>query len=175
MKHLPKNYYKILKKKGIKCIAFNKYNPIITVVHNNRDHRKLLIVDGQYGFVGGINIADEYINKIQPFGYWKDNGIMLEGKGVLNMVTLFLEMWNVFSKDKSEKLEDYIVDCKNQESEGYVQVFGDGPSPLYNDHVGENTYLNMINQSNKYLYITTPYLIIDYNMIQSLKFLSDQD
>ncbi len=167
MKHLPRKYHKTLIKKGIKCTVFNKYNPVITVVHNNRDHRKLLIVDGEYGFIGGINIADEYINKIQPFGHWKDNGIMLQGSGVKNMIVLFLEMWNVFSKDKSELFEDYINESY-YESNGYVQVFGDGPLPLYSDHVGENTYLNLINQANKYLYITTPYLIVDYNMIHSL-------
>lgn len=167
MKHLPRKYHKTLIKKGIKCTVFNKYNPVITVVHNNRDHRKLLIVDGEYGFIGGINIADEYINKIQPFGHWKDNGIMLQGTGVKNMIVLFLEMWNVFSKDKCESFEDYINESYH-ESNGYVQVFGDGPLPLYSDHVGENTYLNLINQANKYLYITTPYLIVDYNMIHSL-------
>ena len=172
MKHLPRKYYKTLNSKGIKCIVFNKYNPVITVVHNNRDHRKLLIVDGEYGFIGGINIADEYINKIQPFGHWKDNGIMLHGTGVKNMTILFLEMWNVFSKDKNENFENYIKESNDQVSNGFVQVFGDGPLPLYKDHVGENTYLNMINQANKYLYITTPYLIIDYNMIHSLKLAS---
>ena len=167
MKHLPRKYHKTLIKKGIKCTVFNKYNPIITVVHNNRDHRKLLIVDGEYGFIGGINIADEYINKIQPYGHWKDNGIMLQGAGVKNMIVLFLEMWNVFSKDKTEIFDNYISESY-QEANGFVQVFGDGPLPLYEDHVGENTYLNLINQANKYLYITTPYLIIDYNMIHSL-------
>ena len=168
MKHLPRKYYKTLIKKGIKCEVFNKYNPVITVVHNNRDHRKLLIVDGDFGFIGGTNIADEYINKIQPFGHWKDNGIMLQGAGVKNMTILFLEMWNVFSKNKTEEFEDYINELNSEEANGFVQVFGDGPLPLYNDHVGENTYLNFINQANKYLYITTPYLIIDYNMIHSL-------
>lgn len=168
MKHLPRHYYKTLNNKGIKCTVFNKYNPIITVVHNNRDHRKLLIVDGEYGFIGGINIADEYINKIQPFGHWKDNGIMLHGTGVKNMTILFLEMWNVFSKNKIEVFENYVTLSNEQKANGFVQVFGDGPLPLYEDHVGENTYLNLINQANKYLYITTPYLIIDYNMIHSL-------
>lgn len=167
IKHLPRKYYKVLRKKGIKCTVFNPYNPVITVVHNNRDHRKLLIIDGLYGFIGGINIADEYINKIQPFGYWKDNGMMLDGEGVKNMVILFLEMWGIYSKDKNEEFEKYIVDVKKP-TEGYVQVFGDGPLPLYSEHIGENTYLNIINQSNKYLYITTPYLIVDYNMINSL-------
>ena len=168
MKHLPRKFYKKLIDKGIKCIVFNRYNPVVTVVHNNRDHRKLLIVDGEYGFVGGINIADEYINKIQPFGHWKDNGILLDGEGVKNMVILFLEMWNIFSKTGDEPFEKYIVEQNKENSNGFVQVFGDGPLPLYVDHIGENTYLNIINQSDKYLYITTPYLIVDYNMIHSL-------
>ena len=168
MKHLPRKFYKTLIDKGIKCIVFNRYNPVVTVVHNNRDHRKLLIVDGEYGFVGGINIADEYINKIQPFGHWKDNGVLLDGEGVKNMVILFLEMWNIFSKTGDEPFEKYIVEQNKENSNGFVQVFGDGPLPLYVDHIGENTYLNIINQSDKYLYITTPYLIVDYNMIHSL-------
>lgn len=168
MKHLPRNYYKQLQRMNIKCIVFNKYNPVVTVVHNNRDHRKLLIVDGEYGFIGGINIADEYINEIKPFGHWKDNGIMLYGEGVKNMVILFLEMWNVYSKNKQESFEEYIKENNKQESNSFVQVFGDGPLPLYADNIGESTYLNIINQSDKYLYITTPYLIVDYNMINSL-------
>ena len=102
MKHLPRKYHKTLIKKGIKCTVFNKYNPVITVVHNNRDHRKLLIVDGEYGFIGGINIADEYINKIQPYGHWKDNGIMLQGAGVKNMIVLSLE--NTFHISKNNTI-----------------------------------------------------------------------
>jgi cardiolipin synthase len=90
MKHLPRKYHKTLIKKGIKCTVFNKYNPVITVVHNNRDHRKLLIVDGEYGFIGGINIADQYINEIELFGYWKDTGIKVQGEAVNEMTKLFL-------------------------------------------------------------------------------------
>ena len=91
---LPYGYNKILEKKGIKCIAFNPFKPLISLVMNNRDHRKITVIDGHTGFTGGINLADEYINEKIRFGHWKDTGIMLKGEGVWNLTMMFLEMWN---------------------------------------------------------------------------------
>ena len=81
---------------GIKCLQFNPFTPVISLAVNNRDHRKIVVVDGKVGFTGGMNLADEYINEIERFGYWKDNLIRLEGPGVWSLATLFLDMWNAF-------------------------------------------------------------------------------
>ena len=165
---LPYRYDKILESRGIKCMAFNKFVPIISLAMNNRDHRKITVIDGHTGFTGGINLADEYINKKERFGYWKDTGIMLKGEAVWNLTTMFLHMWNSFryadedySKYKPHiHIEDLVVD------DGYVQPYGD--TPLDEEVVGENVYLNIINSAKRYVYIFTPYLIIDNEMMTAL-------
>ena len=91
---LPYGYDKIMEKKGIKCIAFNPFKPLLSLAMNNRDHRKITVIDGHTGFTGGINLADEYINEKVRFGHWKDTGVMLKGQGVWNLTIMFLEMWN---------------------------------------------------------------------------------
>lgn len=165
---LPPKYYKKLQEKGIKCAAFNPFRPIISVVMNNRDHRKIFVVDGYIGFTGGINLADEYINKIERFGYWKDTGIRIEGEGVWSLTVMFLEMWNYIVRST----EDYsafmpsVYQKATFESDGFVQPYGD--SPLDHENVGENIYLNIISRAKKYVYIFTPYLIIDHEMLVAL-------
>ena len=164
---LPAGYYKKLQKKGIKCAAFNPFRPIISVVMNNRDHRKILVVDGVYGFTGGINIADEYINEKVRFGYWKDTGIRIQGEAVWNFTAMFLEMWDYIRHETSNldkfrpKLPQYAA-----QDHGFVQPYGD--TPLDRENVGENVYLNMISRAKDYLYIYTPYLIIDQEMQTAL-------
>lgn len=163
---LPANYPKILEEKGIKCIAFNHLNPFLGVILNNRDHRKIMIIDGITAFSGGINIADEYINLTHPYGHWKDNGIRIKGESVWNFTVMFLNMWNSY-KNEDKNYRKYQVDFKEKYQEnGYVVPYGE--SPLDNEIVGENVYLNIIHQANHYLYILTPYLIIDTDMINSL-------
>ena len=100
--NLPSHYADFLRKKGIKCIVFNRYIPIFSSVFNNRDHRKILVIDGDVAFTGGINFADEYINEKQRFGYWKDNGVRITGKAVYSMTQMFLQMWNAFALEKVE-------------------------------------------------------------------------
>lgn len=165
---LPYHYYKTLEREGIKCIAFNPFVPFFSVVMNNRDHRKIMVIDGYTGFTGGINLADEYINEIHPHGYWKDTGIMLKGEAVWNLTLMFLQTWNGLRKTS----EDYALYRPHVyyqgefESDGYVQPYGD--TPLDHETVGENVYLNIINQSKDYVYIYTPYLIIDNEMVTAL-------
>lgn len=165
---LPPKYYKKLQLKGIKCAAFNPFMPVISVVMNNRDHRKIFVVDGKVGFTGGINLADEYINKIQRFGYWKDTGIRIEGEGVWNLTTMFLEMWNyiVHSSEDYAMFKPSVYQTLPFETDGFVQPYGD--SPLDHENVGENIYLNILGRAKHYVYIFTPYLIIDNEMMTAL-------
>ena len=165
---LPPNYYKVLQKKGIKCAAFNTFRPIISVVMNNRDHRKILVVDGTVGFTGGINLADEYINKIERFGYWKDTGIRIEGEGVWSFTNMFLSMWNYIlrSSEDYEAFKPSVYQKQPFAEDGFVQPYGD--SPLDHENVGENVYLNIISKAKDYVYIFTPYLIIDHETLVTL-------
>lgn len=164
---LPTSYPKQMKEKGIKCIAFNKLNPFLGVIMNNRDHRKMMIIDGKTVFSGGMNLADEYINLEHPYGKWKDNGIKITGEAVWNFTIMFLNMWNSYRKDDEDyKKYKYDFSKENLEQNGYTIPYGE--TPLDNEIVGENVYLNIINQAQKYVYIMTPYLIIDTDMINSL-------
>ena len=164
---LPTSYPKQMKEKGIKCIAFNKLNPFLGVIMNNRDHRKMMIIDGKTVFSGGMNLADEYINLEHPYGKWKDNGIKITGEAVWNFTIMFLNMWNSYRKDDEDyKKYKYDFSKENLEQTGYTIPYGE--TPLDNEIVGENVYLNIINQAQKYVYIMTPYLIIDTDMINSL-------
>lgn len=164
---LPDNYDKILEEKGIKCIDFNKLKLVLAVILNNRDHRKILVIDGRVAFSGGINIADEYINEKERFGHWKDNAIMVKGEAVWNFTNIFLEIWNAYREEK-RKYTDYKYDFSNEklETDGFICPYGE--NPLDGEQVGENVYMNILNQATKYCYIFTPYLIIDSEMISAL-------
>lgn len=167
---LPPHYETVLKKKGIKCVCFNPFRPILSVVMNNRDHRKITVVDGKIAYTGGFNLADEYINTKQRFGYWKDAGLRMTGSCVWNFTSMFLEMWG-FITGKEEDYEAY-KNCSMQteeetkDSTGFIQPYAD--SPLDYEYVGENVYLNLINHAKKYIYIFTPYLIIGSEMKTAL-------
>lgn len=164
---LPTNYPKKMEEKGIKCVAFNKLNPFLGVIMNNRDHRKMMIIDGKTVFSGGMNLADEYINLEHPYGIWKDNGIKIKGDAVWNFTVMFLNMWNAYKKEDSNyNIFKYEFSKENLNNIGYVVPYFE--TPLDSEIVGENVYLNIINQATKYLYIFTPYLIIDTDMINSL-------
>mgnify|MGYP000251344953 CR=1 FL=1 len=167
--NLPYKYDRILEARGIKCMAFNPFIPFVSLAMNNRDHRKILVIDGHTGFTGGINLADEYINTKERFGYWKDTGIMLKGEGVWNLTTMFLHMWNSFrpTDEDYDKFRPHVHLNKLVQHDGYIQPYGD--SPLDEEVVGENVYLNLINNAKKYVYIFTPYLIIDNEMATALK------
>lgn len=165
---LPANYYKTLQEKGIKCAAFNPFKPVMSVIMNNRDHRKIVVVDGKVGYTGGINLADEYINKVERFGYWKDTGVRLEGEAVWSLTAMFLQMWTYIvgpSKDFTKYMPS-VYQTKPFVSDGYVQPYGD--SPLDHENVAENIYMNIINNANDYVYIFTPYLILDHEMMTAL-------
>lgn len=161
-------YYKSLQKEGIKCVKFNPFVPVVSNFHNNRDHRKIVVVDGKIGFTGGINLADEYINVKKPFGHWKDSAIRLEGEGVKSLVLMFLRFYNLCAK-QTEDFAPYIPARYEQfEGEGFVQPYGDGPRPLYGRHLGEDVYIGILGAAKKYCWIMTPYLIIDYRMREAM-------
>lgn len=166
---LPYGYDRELERSGVHCIAFNTFKPILSIVMNNRDHRKILVIDGKVGFTGGINLADEYINEKVRFGHWKDTAVMLRGEAVQSLTLLFLEMWNAFRPTDSnfEQFMPRFEENEYPKSDGYVLPYGD--SPLDDEILAENVYLNIINHAKRYLYIFTPYLIIDNETITSLR------
>lgn len=164
--HLPNDYIEQLEKMGFKAVAFNEVKPWLGIIMNNRDHRKMMIIDGKVAISGGINISDEYINKKERFGHWKDNVIVVKGEGVYNFVVMFLSLWNAY-KHEDEDYSKYKVDQKKEyKANGYLAAYCD--NPLDDELVAENIYLNIINQAKKYLYISTPYLIIDSEVQKAL-------
>ena len=165
---LPDDYDKTLEKFGIQCTVFNPFHPIWSTVQNNRDHRKIVVIDGITAFTGGSNLADEYINAIDRFGHWKDAGIMVKGDAAWSFTVMFLQMWDTLRKsDEYYTAFKPVMKYDYTSSPGYVQPYDD--SPLDYENVGEHIYLQIINRANKYIYITTPYLIIDDNMVSALK------
>ena len=165
---LPYKYSKKLEQFGIKTCVFNPFIPVLSSRMNNRNHRKIVIIDGYTGFTGGINLADEYINIYPKHGHWKDSAIMLKGEAVSNLTIMFLSMWD-YSKKIDEDYKKFIPKIFPKEKTnkvGYVLPYND--SPLDEEGIGENVYLNMINNADEYIYIMTPYLIIDNEMITAL-------
>lgn len=166
---LPWHYHKLLNDEGIHCEISNKFSPVLSRIHNNRDHRKITMIDGKVGFTGGLNLADEYINAIERFGHWKDTAVKLEGEAVRNLMMLFLMNWNTQSKKDPADYGKYLDVLPHRgEGSGIVIPFGSGPEPIYKDNVGKNVYLNMIHSAKHYLYITTPYLICDRELMNAL-------
>ena len=156
---LPADYKQQLEKKGIKCFVFNPFRPIISSLQNNRDHRKIISIDGKIAFTGGLNVADEYINAINRFGHWKDAAIMIEGEGAWSLTLIFLQMWNTqpHINDSYESFYPWNESPCTVESDGFVQPYAD--SPVDDENVGEHVYIQIINKAKKYVYINTPYLI----------------
>jgi cardiolipin synthase len=132
---------------------------------NHRDHRKIVVIDGRTAFTGGVNLADEYINEIVKYGHWKDGAVVLSGAAVNGMTLMFLSMWNLQTKGVDDPLH-YLVEPADDEADGYVQPYADNPVDF--ETVGASVYLNIINSARRYLYITTPYLIIDHGMMTAL-------
>lgn len=165
---LPDRFVQHMAEYGIEAHAFNKLRPLLAIQMNNRDHRKICVIDGYVGFVGGFNLADEYINKTVRFGHWKDSAIMIKGDAVFSLTIMFLQFFNYESAINDNYL-DYRFDeddIKNIKGEGYIQPFSD--SPTDEEPTGYSSHMNMINQARTYIYIYTPYLIIDYSMINAL-------
>lgn len=161
---LPLHYENTLSSYGIRAMAFNKIRLHINPRLNFRDHRKIFNIDGNICYTGGVNIADEYANDLIKFGYWKDDAVKLVGDGVWNSTLMFLRNWDCLTGDV-DRLEDFVPNVKG-ENDGYVQMFDD--SPLDNKTIAEDAYLQIINNAKRYLWITTPYLILDESMESAL-------
>lgn len=169
---LPYSYPRELRAKGLKAKMFAPIRPALSTYQNNRDHRKILVIDGHTAFTGGVNLADEYINRKVRFGHWKDTGIMVKGDAVTSFTMMFLQMWNITEKEP----EDYGRYLRDPEffyppelsMEGFVIPYGD--SPLDQETVGELVYLDIINTARNYVHIMTPYLILNYELVQALQF-----
>lgn len=194
---LPYGYYKDLEKMGIQSIPFSQIRPVLSTYQNNRDHRKILIIDGKTVFTGGINLADEYINRIDRFGHWKDTAVMIQGKAVKSFTLLFLKMWHVAKGKDSipeEEIQKYTVSVwenaqademrtdmesmrntamqniqdKKLHAGGYVIPYGD--DPYGDERIGKQVYIDILNRARKYVHIMTPYLILDDEMITALRY-----
>lgn len=168
IQRLPLQYVKELDAFGIKAAVFNRFRPVIDPSMNYRDHRKICVIDGLVGFCGGINLADEYINAVDRFGHWKDTAVMLRGSAVSSLSRMFLQLWTLIN-DPVKLRYTYEEYCKSVpvESEGFIQPYSDTPLDGYN--VAENVYMQIVNRANHYVYITTPYLILDNEFVTALK------
>lgn len=162
---LPGDYPVTLEKMGIHCRVFNRFVPVVSLRQNNRDHRKYMIIDGRVAFTGGINMADEYINVKPRFGHWKDSAIRLEGDAVWSMTVSFLSMWD-FTNSEEEHFTPFRPKPARGGVEGYVQPYHD--CPWDREPVGQSVYLHLIHRAKRYVYITTPYLVIDYSLTMAL-------
>ncbi|MCL1842509.1 MAG: cardiolipin synthase [Defluviitaleaceae bacterium] len=166
-------YIRTLRAKGIKVLRFNPMVPFLLLFMNNRDHRKILVVDGNAAFTGGINISDEYINLKQPYGIWKDTGIRLRGEAVWSFSLMFIEMWDTFCR-QDERITEYEIyrsrpSCAENQypTDGFVLPYGD--TPIDREQLGENVYVDILTQAENYVYIFTPYLIISEKLISALQ------
>ena len=165
---LPKDYDEQLRNMGIECQVFNRFKPVLTSMQNNRDHRKIAVIDGKTAFTGGINLADEYMNAIEKFGHWKDASVLVRGKAAWSFTLMFLQMWELTTGVDEDYVRYYpwlLSDCPVK-AEGFVQPYAD--SPMDKENVGEHVYLQIINNAKHYLYVNTPYLIVDESMMSAL-------
>lgn len=165
---LPSNYCKKLLDMGIKCCVFRRFHPVLNGTFNNRDHRKICVVDGAVAFTGGINLADEYINSTVRFGHWLDCGVKVRGDAAYSFTLMFLSMWDHIMKQENDpaRFVPYSSDLAGIEDDGYVQPYSD--TPVDDENVGMNAYLNMINRAKRYIYICTPYLVVNDELMTAL-------
>lgn len=152
--------FREIKEAGGRVKVFNRFKPIISSIQNNRDHRKICVIDTKIAYSGGINVGDEYINLKERFGYFKDSGIRLEGEGAYHFWVFFLTLWEFLTNERAElKKPSY-----EKIDEGICQPYTD--SPIDREHVGENVYMNLISKAREYVYISTPYFVVDDEMLK---------
>ncbi|MCM1298759.1 MAG: cardiolipin synthase [Firmicutes bacterium] len=173
---LPLDYPKRIEGLGIKCKVFAPIKPFVSTHYNYRDHRKILVIDGHTAFTGGINLADEYINQKPRFGHWKDTAVMLKGDAAKSFTLMFLQLWDM-EQPKELRDREYLtyLNCDTKpeaDAKGFVIPYGD--CPLDSDLLGERVYMDILNRSTKYVHIMTPYLILDEEMENTLKFTAER-
>ena len=168
-------YVSQLNSKGIKIMRFNPLVPFISPFMNNRNHRKIMVIDGHTGFNGGINIGDEYINLDDRFGVWKDTGVKLKGDAVWSFTLMFIETWNAFCKNSDERIDNFeyykssLVNAEDLTLDNVGLTVPYGDTPLGKERLGENIYIDILEKAERYVYIFTPYLIISEKMIYALQ------
>ena len=163
------NTARYLRSIGIRCYKFHPFRPILSGVYNNRDHRKIVVIDHQMAFTGGMNLADEYGNVIKRFGYWKDTMIKIEGSAINNLITIFLQNFDLAASEVSDYNKYLMYDYPKYEDDGYVMPFGDGPGGIDDALIGEQTYINILNYARYEVFISTPYLVPTYGLIDALR------
>ena len=161
---LPKKGIKRLRAGGVEVLPFNKITLSFDMRLNNRSHRKITVIDGQIAYTGGNNIADEYANKVERFGHWKDTHMRFEGDAVLSFTVMFLSFWSIISDSSMLDYRSYLAAQKQSNAVGFVQPLSSGPGR--DDHLIQSAFINLISTAKRYVYITTPYLILD-NEIQT--------
>ena len=169
MTTLPGNYNKILEKYGIKSVIFSKLRGSADNEFNNRSHRKIVVIDGKIAYTGGVNIADEYVNERIRFGHWKDTAIRIEGDAVRELTFLFLASFGLNSKRLPELPNEAYPAYESESASGFTVPFGDGPRPIYKRNVSKSAIQNMIGSATDYVYMTTPYLIIDNDLCSDIE------
>ena len=160
---------KKLRKFGIKCYKFHKFRPFLHRSYNNRTHRKIVVVDHKYAFTGGINLADEYANEIKRFGYWKDTMVRIEGSAITNVITMFLQDYDLCAKEPSDYNKYLDYKYPKFDDEGFISPFGDGPGGIDNALIGEQNYINILHYAKKRVDISTPYLVPTYQLLDAMR------
>ena len=151
---------------------FAPLSPFVSTYYNYRDHRKILVIDGHTAFNGGVNLADEYINQKEKFGHWKDTAVMLKGEAVKSFTLMFLQMWGIDEREGEYQKFLSAPVLPAQGAAGYVIPYGD--CPLDDDKLGERVYMDILNRSQEYVHIMTPYLILDGEMETAFKFAAER-
>ena len=169
---LPHKYLKLLRKLGIRCKVFAPVSPFMSTHYNYRDHRKILVIDGHTAFNGGVNLADEYINRVRRFGHWKDTAVMIKGGAVKSFTLMFLQMWNMDVREPEFEKSLAYPALPREAAKGFVVPYGDWP--LDDDKLGERVYMDILNRARRYVHIMTPYLILDGEMETALKFAAER-
>ncbi len=169
MTTLPGAYHRTLASFGIIATPFSRLKGQADSEFNNRSHRKILVIDGKVGYTGGINLADEYINRKERFGHWKDTALRLEGEAVWELTRLFLIDYGINVRQMPQIKEECFPVMDSIEEKGYLIPFGDGPHPIYPRRVGKSVIQNLLHSANRYVYMTTPYLIIDNDLCSSIE------
>ncbi len=174
MFQLPPGYWKLLEKVGIQARPFAEIRPIVSSHYNYRDHRKILVIDGKVAFTGGVNLADEYINKVERFGHWKDTAVRIRGDAAKSFTLMFLQMWNLEDKDKDKDLSPYLDVETNAVPEASGTVIPYCDCPLDGEHVGETVYMDILYRATDYVHIMTPYLILDGEMAAAIRYAAER-
>ena len=164
--NLPYHYPKMLEMLGIRCKMFSPVRPFVSTHYNNRDHRKILVIDGHTAFTGGINLQDRYINQEEVFGHWKDTAVMVQGDAARSFTLMFLQMWNATERERI--FEPYLLPSAGVSAQGFVIPYGEDPTSK--ERIAKTVYLHILNHAKSYVYIMTPYLILDAEMTGALQF-----